>query len=725
MNKILLFIIFLLISGFAFGQTTITEQDFDTGNTWSYSSDVPFFDNGWNSDGYYGIINITDASPLDYINLSGNILGENDLDDEDNGTTGFATTTFASTDVSNFTSVVLTFDYDVEGYNANNDDATYVLVYDNADQTDVFLLDGNGAPVDAEGIITINVPGGISNVGLKIKIRNNGVSGYSGFDNFKIEGTAVGSLIGFDNATSSQNETDATFNVNIPITLSDYSSDVDLSITVSGGTTAEVGDYVLNTSSLSFTGNGTQNVSIDINDDADTDDEVIELTIAETTATGVIISTSLHRLTIVDDECSISTVAVTSTSCNGDNAEFVITWTVLNGSGAYEVDIDGNGYQTLASGGTYIFTGPTTPATGVTVTVRDVNEITCMGTTTVDIPECPVVLPQIVITEVADPVDDINKRMIEVCNRGASVVEITGWKLNVDFNGNTTVNATVDVLGSITLNASECYVFANFNFPGADLSACAGSTLSGDISTNGDESFWLNDGSQDVDFYDGQILNFEDEKATRNSTVTTPTPIFNSSEWTISAATAANITPCSDAVLPIELISFTATPKEKSTQINWTTSSELNNDYMAIERSTDSKNFQEIGMVFGAGTTDERQEYSFVDDTPFQGFNYYRLRQVDYDGTINYSKIVTVEFEQINNDDISIYPNPTTDALTIKFPENWEGETVISVLNGLGQVVKVINEPTQTFSVIDLPTGIYNLQVTNGRQSVSKFFVKG
>jgi hypothetical protein len=304
-------------------------------------------------------------------------------------------------------------------------------------------------------------------------------------------------------------------------------------------------------------------------------------------------------------------------------------------------------------------------------------------------------------------------------------VEITGWKLNVDFNGNTTVNATVDVLGSITLNASECYVFANFNFPGADLSACAGSTLSGDISTNGDESFWLNDGSQDVDFYDGQILNFEDEKATRNSTVTTPTPIFNSSEWTISAATAANITPCSDAVLPIELISFTATPKEKSTQINWTTSSELNNDYMAIERSTDSKNFQEIGMVFGAGTTDERQEYSFVDDTPFQGFNYYRLRQVDYDGTINYSKIVTVEFEQINNDDISIYPNPTTDALTIKFPENWEGETVISVLNGLGQVVKVINEPTQTFSVIDLPTGIYNLQVTNGRQSVSKFFVKG
>lgn len=176
-------------------------------------------------------------------------------------------------------------------------------------------------------------------------------------------------------------------------------------------------------------------------------------------------------------------------------------------------------------------------------------------------------------------------------------------------------------------------------------------------------------------------------------------------------------------ILPIELTSFTATPQDRTTLLNWQTASEINNDFMAIETSTDGENFKEIGRVQGAGTTNETQQYQLVDENPSQGLNYYRLLQVDYDGTATYSKVVTVNFGQ-NTGDVSIYPNPTTNDLTIKFPANWEGETVITVLNGLGQVVKIITNPNQTFSVNDLPAGMYNLRITNGRQSISKPFVK-
>jgi len=176
-------------------------------------------------------------------------------------------------------------------------------------------------------------------------------------------------------------------------------------------------------------------------------------------------------------------------------------------------------------------------------------------------------------------------------------------------------------------------------------------------------------------------------------------------------------------ILPIEIISFTATPQEKSTQLNWTTSSEINNDYMAIERSTDSKNFQEIGKIQGAGTTNERQEYSFIDEAPVGGNNYYRLRQVDYDGAFEYSDVVQVNF-RTNDDQIAIYPNPTSDVLTVKFPTFWEGETTMSITNSLGQVIKVINNTDDAIMVQDLPNGFYLLTVENGNQTVTKPFQK-
>ena len=169
---------------------TVAIQDFDsTSPEWAYTNDIPFFDNGWGVDGYYGIIDKTAASPLDYTYFGNNILGENDLNDEgDNGTNGWAAIQFDDVDVSSFSNVEVRFDWQVIGYANNNDNAQYQLFYDGVGQGRVFIFDGdNGSSInDGSGSIVLNIPDVVNTVSLELRIRNNGNNGYSGFDNFKV-----------------------------------------------------------------------------------------------------------------------------------------------------------------------------------------------------------------------------------------------------------------------------------------------------------------------------------------------------------------------------------------------------------------------------------------------------------------------------------------------------------------------------------------------------------
>nr|WP_321246895.1 T9SS type A sorting domain-containing protein [uncultured Psychroserpens sp.] len=182
---------------------TIVEQDFDGATPeWTYSSNVTLFDNGWGTDGYYGVIDIASASPLDNAQFSNNIFGENDLNDEgDNGTTGFATLSLDPIDISNYNDVTLSFDWDVHGYVNNSDDAQYRLVLDGVNQPVVFLLDGNGAIDTDEGSISIDISNTVSTIALQIRVRDNGNNGYSGFDNFKLTSVFDG-LLYVDNGWS-------------------------------------------------------------------------------------------------------------------------------------------------------------------------------------------------------------------------------------------------------------------------------------------------------------------------------------------------------------------------------------------------------------------------------------------------------------------------------------------------------------------------------------------
>ena len=160
-------------------------QNFDGAMpSWSYSSDIPFFgDTG--STGYLGVFDTSEIDDIDSFCLMNNILAENDLDSP-NGTTGEAIITFEEVDITANTGVVLSFDYQAVGYNANADDIDYILVLDGVAGPRVSIHDGGVDPDDSLDSIIVSIPDAVNTVALQIIIENNGSSGYSGFDNFRL-----------------------------------------------------------------------------------------------------------------------------------------------------------------------------------------------------------------------------------------------------------------------------------------------------------------------------------------------------------------------------------------------------------------------------------------------------------------------------------------------------------------------------------------------------------
>jgi hypothetical protein len=117
-------------------------------------------------------------------------------------------------------------------------------------------------------------------------------------------------------------------------------------------------------------------------------------------------------------------------------------------------------------------------------------------------------------------------------------------------------------------------------------------------------------------------------------------------------------------VLPITLASFQARSEEGGAMITWKVSSEINNDKMLVLRSKDGQNFQEIGQVNGRGTSTVPFEYRYFDANPGGGETYYRLKQVDFDGSFEYSKIIVLDTEGFIR--LFIYPNPTRERVFVK-----------------------------------------------------------
>jgi hypothetical protein len=197
---------------------------------------------------------------------------------------------------------------------------------------------------------------------------------------------------------------------------------------------------------------------------------------------------------------------------------------------------------------------------------------------------------------------------------------------------------------------------------------------------------------------------------------TTTTSQFRIDDITL----VGNGTGCS---LPVTLISFKATLNERQqATLKWATASEFNNDFFEIERSKNATDFESLGKIVGRGTVQGQNDYTFTDEVPLKGINYYRLKQVDFDGQFSYSRLSSV----IKDGDgtISLFPNPTANVLKINFEDADQIENV-TFYNAFGRVVKTVSGKQDKYEVADLPTGKYILQIrlADGRE-VRNVFLK-
>lgn len=184
--------------------------------------------------------------------------------------------------------------------------------------------------------------------------------------------------------------------------------------------------------------------------------------------------------------------------------------------------------------------------------------------------------------------------------------------------------------------------------------------------------------------------------------------------------------PYSSGGLPVKLISFTAKIIEEQTQLEWVTAAEINNDYFTIEKSADGINFNTFLKIDGVGNSTSLNEYKSTDEHPFDGFNYYRLKQTDFNGATEYFSVVSVENKKESVGDTieikKVRPNPFRENFSVEFDTDAEGEYALELLDISGRTVAV--EKFQAYAGFNdvsfnntskLRKGIYYLRVNGGK----------
>jgi len=181
-----------------------------------------------------------------------------------------------------------------------------------------------------------------------------------------------------------------------------------------------------------------------------------------------------------------------------------------------------------------------------------------------------------------------------------------------------------------------------------------------------------------------------------------------------------------ETALPVTLVRFDGAKKGNSTLLTWETSEESANKGFEIQRGGTSSGWQTVGFVGGQtedGNSNTLLRYSFSDETPMRGKNYYRLKQIDWDGSFQYSRIVVLDF-QADGKYLVLYPNPVTGgAVTLDLPES--GTLEVKIYNAFGVQVKVFKQTSRVLDVKELSSGKYVIKTTteNGQIYEKSFMI--
>ena len=206
--------------------------------------------------------------------------------------------------------------------------------------------------------------------------------------------------------------------------------------------------------------------------------------------------------------------------------------------------------------------------------------------------------------------------------------------------------------------------------------------------------------------------------------------LANSSPFSSSQATINPINPA-DAPLPVELNSFTAKVIDgKKVELNWITQTEVNNYGFNVERRINEGEWNSITFIEGHGTTNSPKEYSYSDKDLFAGGSkfQYRLKQIDNDGSFEYSDVVEVEIV-VNQYELSQnYPNPFNPSTTISFSLPESGNVILKIYNLMGEEIKTLVDGFKdagiykvNFNAEELASGMYlYILSTNGFTATKK-----
>lgn len=740
-------------------QTTIAIMDFDgTTPEMTISTNEPFFIGGPNNtapaDGFFGIHNAnaddTDGTPTDTgvgsgdvnkVNaapISGDFLFVNDLDDEGDNGAPEATVTFGPVDVSGETNIIFSFDFQEDGFDGG-DDVFYTLVLDGVDQAEVQFIDGNGST--SAGSIALPVPDGTNSVSLKIRIDQNGDDA-AGFDNFLVTSDNSGTPCGITSFGPDASETCTSFN-NDPAMPDGYFLSIDYIGIDSDATLAVSVDGTPVAFDIS-TGN-------DLNTESDGTLIITSASFLEGTSYEVVLTDGGGNcnFTVTGSVATDACEAVCDLSATfPDDVTITCTdFTSSDNTDAIMVEID---YQGVEPGATVSAPGLTIsgddpavdPNGTIIITglieggsyVVTINGGDCTGGDAINF---PIPVPSnfctpsdIVINEVlADPgsiasndanndgdTDGSEDEFIELFNTSETDIDLSGFTLSegagvrytfppgfilprrsafVLFGGGT---PNVPCLSDV---ADTFFIGLNNSGDVVTLRNAAGLTVA-QMSYGGeggnDQSVAL---ATDGDVASGYV---------QHTTIANPSgaPLTQS-------ACLENDDP--QFTLPIELLDFSATILEKTVVLDWSTENEIANDRFIVERSTNGRQWRQLGTVMASGQT--AGDYSFQDEEPLNGQNIYRLRQLDLDGSFAIYGPVMAEFTASQ---LAAFPNPVNDELRLN--QVLSPQDQLEIIDNNGRRVKLHPGNDGQINVSSLRPGLYLLRVERGDQVEVIRFIK-
>ena len=251
-------------------------------------------------------------------------------------------------------------------------------------------------------------------------------------------------------------------------------------------------------------------------------------------------------------------------------------------------------------------------------------------------------------------------------------------------------------------------------------------------------------GSPCVEIYDGMTtLTLSNVMATSatslGGTVTIPASatvgtydavVYEDPGGNCSSDAAGTCTSCFTvtALVPVEWLSFKAISNENSVDLIWEIASEEQSDFYEVQRSADGQNWKVLGELAARGFTHQTVEYNYRDRLPLQGLNYYRIRQVDLDGSAFFSETIVVD-RLLTGFDFDLFPNPVLDELKLRMYGAGEEAVGIRIYDLFDQLVyeSLNNDPTApaaSIDLADLPGGMYLLTIQQGARKYTKQFIK-